>query len=108
MHEILRRREAWGTSLGMFTLGYAWYFLLSWLPTYLVKERGFSLSAMAVFGSLPFWGMAVTSIAGGWASDRWIAGGGPPTRVRKTFVITGLLLCAALMLSAAFVADRSI
>ncbi|MEK7685244.1 MAG: MFS transporter [Verrucomicrobiota bacterium] len=108
MLEILRRREAWGTSLGMFTLGYAWYFLLSWLPTYLVKERGFSLSAMAVFGSLPFWGMAVTSIAGGWASDRWIAGGGTPTRVRKTFVITGLLLCAALMLSAAFVADRSI
>lgn len=28
----MTRREVWGTSLGMFCLGYTWYFMLSWLP----------------------------------------------------------------------------
>ena len=49
--------------------------------------------------------MAAASLAGGWASDLWIARGGTPTRVRKTFAVTGLLLCAGLMLPAALVAD---
>src|SRR6266496_3067174 len=105
MTEILCRRETWGTSLGMFALGYVWIFLITWLPSYLVRERHYSLQQMAVLGSLPFWGMAVASLAGGWASDFWIARGGTPTRVRKTFAVTGLLLCAGLMLPAALVTD---
>jgi MFS family permease len=105
MAEILCRREVWGTSLGMFALGYVWIFLITWLPSYLVRERNYTLQQMAVLGSLPFWGMAVASLAGGWASDLWIARGGTPTRVRKTFAVTGLLLCAGLMLPAALVAD---
>jgi MFS family permease len=103
--DILRRREAWGTALGMFSLGYVWYFLLSWLPSYLVKERGFSMSEMAVLGSLPFWGMAGATLAGGWTSDRWIRSGADPTRVRKAYVAGGLLLCGAAMLPAALVTD---
>lgn len=105
MMELLMRREAWGTYLGMFALGYVWYFLLSWLPSYLVKERGFSMQTMAVLGSVPFWGMAVATLAGGWASDKWIRAGGNPTRVRKTFLVGGLLLCGATMLPAVLVAD---
>ena len=108
MMEILSRREAWGTSLGMFTLGYAWVFLLTWLPSYLIKERNYSMEQMAVFGSLPFLGMAVATLTGGWASDRWIAQGYTPTFVRKTFAVAGLLLCGGLMLPAAFVADPSL
>ena len=107
LSEILSRRELWGTSLGMFALGYVWIFLLTWLPSYLVNERGYTTKQMAVFGSLPYWGMAATSLAGGWASDRWIASGGAPSLVRKTFAGTGLFLCAALLLPAGFVVDNS-
>lgn len=105
---ILGRRELWGTSLGMFSLGYAWYFLLSWLPTYLVQERGLSMGAMAIAGSVPFWGMAAASLVAGWTSDRWIRRGGDPTRVRKAYVAGGLLLCAATLLPAALVRDISL
>ncbi|MBK9169976.1 MAG: MFS transporter [Bryobacterales bacterium] len=105
MLTILRRREAWGTCLGMFALGYVWYFLLSWLPSYLVNERGFSMEQMAVLGSLPFWAMALATLAGGWTSDLWIRRGGSPTRVRKTYVAGGLLLCGAAMTPAALVSD---
>ncbi len=108
MMEILRRPDAWGTSLAMFCLGYSWYFLLTWLPSYLVKERHFSMTTMALLGSLPFWGMALASVAGGWTSDRWIARGGSPTLVRKTFVVTGQLLCAGLMVPAVLVQDPAL
>jgi len=104
---LLLRREVWVTSLGMFCLGYAWYFLISWLPAYLVEERGFSKGDMAIFGSLPFWAMAVTSLIGGWCSDRWIRTGATPTRVRKTFLVTGFLLCALFMVLAVREADAS-
>jgi MFS family permease len=99
--QLLARCELWGTSLSMFCLGYVWYFLLSWLPSYLVQERGLSMSAMATFGSAPFWVMAGASLLGGWASDRWIRAGATPTRVRKTFAVGGLLSCGLVLVLAA-------
>ncbi|MGV3754170.1 MAG: MFS transporter [Verrucomicrobiota bacterium] len=106
--QLLVRREVWGTSLGMFCLGYAWYFLVSWLPAYLEEDRGFSKQEMAIFGSLPFWAMAVTSLMGGWFSDRWIQAGATPTRVRMTFIVAGFLLCAAFMVPAVMVKEASL
>jgi ACS family D-galactonate transporter-like MFS transporter len=103
---VLGRRDTFGTSLGMFCYGYAWYFLLSWLPYYLVVERHLSVRAMAVVGALPFCGSALSVLVCGWASDRLIARGASVTRVRKSFVVGGLLLCT-LMLPAAMVRDTS-
>jgi MFS family permease len=100
---ILQQRSAWGTSLGMFCFGYAWYFLLSWLPSYLVMERHFSMESMAVLGSLPYWAVAASAILCGWASDHLIAKGASPTRVRKSFLVSGMLLMGALMLPAVVV-----
>jgi ACS family D-galactonate transporter-like MFS transporter len=102
--EILSKRDAWGTFLGLFCGNYAWYFLVFWLPSYLVMERHFSANMMAIFGSVPFWGVALSSMTGGWASDLLIARGGSPTRVRKTFVAGGMLL-STLILPAALVHD---
>jgi len=34
-------------SLGSFCSNYFWYFLLTWLPFYLVRERHFSMNLMA-------------------------------------------------------------
>jgi MFS family permease len=48
---ILRRRELWGSCLGYFCQAYALYLVLSWLPVYLVKARGFSMTEMAQIGA---------------------------------------------------------
>ena len=105
--EVLRCPQVWSTSAGMFTLGYVTYFLLSWLPSYLVQERGLSMNAMAVLGSIPFWAMAGATLAGGWTSDRWIRAGADPSRVRRTYAAGGLLLCAATILPAALVTSAN-
>jgi ACS family D-galactonate transporter-like MFS transporter len=90
--EILSQRSAWGTFLCLFCGNYAWYFLLTWLPWYLEKERHYSTERMALFGSLPFWGVGLASLASGWISDRLVARGGSPTVVRKSFAAGGMLL----------------
>jgi len=95
--EILRHRASWGTFLLLFAINYAWYFLLTWLPTYLVQQRNFSLEQMAIFSSVPFWGLAVSTTLAGHASDRWIARNNNPTKVRRIFVASGLLLCTLLV-----------
>ncbi len=107
MLRILKRRDAWGTFIGNFCYTYAYYFLLTWLPSYLVKERHVSLAEMGVMGSIPFLFSAISAVICGWASDAWIRRGGSPTRVRKTFVITGLLL-STIMVPAALVENLSL
>ena len=104
--EILSKRDAWGTFLGLFCGNYIWYFLLTWLPFYLVRERHFTIEQMALVGSLPFFGIATTSVIGGYLSDNWIAKGGSPTRIRKMFVVGGLIL-VNIMLPAVLIKDNN-
>ena len=103
--KILRKREAWGTLLGLFGANYAWYFMLTWIPGYLRMERHYSVEAMAWAGSVPFVAVSAGSLIGGWLSDRWIHSGGSTTRVRKTFVAGGQCCCAALLLPAALASN---
>lgn len=76
---------------------YAWYFLLTWLPSYLVDERGFELKSMGVIGAFPFLVMVIPSLGGGVLADWLISRGRSPVRVRKGFLAIGLLLTAILL-----------
>jgi MFS transporter, ACS family, D-galactonate transporter len=88
--EIAGQRSAWGTFLCLFCGNYVWYFLLTWLPWYLVRERHYSEAAMGRFGSLAFWAVGLASLISGWISDRMVEHGGSPTFVRKMFAAGGL------------------
>jgi len=93
--EIMKRREVWGASLGQFCGNYAFYFVISWLPLYLVKARGLSVEHMAELGGLIYLVYAISSITVGRLSDRWIRSGASDNRVRKTLIIVGHLMMAA-------------
>jgi MFS family permease len=95
--DLLRRRSVWGSCGGLCGANYAWYFLLSWLPSYLVRERHFSLNSVAIVGAMPYLFMAVSSISCGLLADRWISRGASPVRVRRGFLVTGLILTAVLL-----------
>jgi MFS transporter, ACS family, D-galactonate transporter len=92
--ELLRVRSLWGTCLGLFCGNYANYFLITWLPFYLVRERQFSMDKMAKIGGTAYLLGACAATFSGWLSDRWIASGATPTLVRKTFVGGGSALFA--------------
>jgi MFS transporter, ACS family, D-galactonate transporter len=107
MLEIACLPAAWGTFLGSFSYTYSYYFLLTWLPSYLVNERHVSLKMMGVLGSIPFLWSALSAVVCGWTSDAWIQRGASPTRVRKAFVVAGLLL-STIMVPAAMVSNLTL
>ena len=99
---VIRIGAAWVTFTGLFCFNYAFYFLLTWLPSYLVQERKFSLRAMAVYGALPFCATAVASMtAAAWA-DRRIRRRASTECIRRRVAVTGLLLAATGLSAVAF------
>jgi MFS family permease len=89
--DILRNRDAWGTFVGAACYNYAYFFGLTWLPSYLVQQKHLSLEKMGIIGAIPFWAAAVSAIIGGWTSDALIKKGHSTTKVRKAFVASGLV-----------------
>jgi MFS family permease len=73
MRALLKRPELWGTSLGLFSVNYAFYFTLTWLPFYVMREHGFSIEKMAGFTFLAYVVHAVSGLAAGWLIDRVVA-----------------------------------
>ena len=104
--DILRQRSAWGTCLGQFCINYTLYFLVTWLPSYLIRGRHFSMDQMARVGGLVFFLSSVSGIAMGKLSDRWIATGSSPTRVRKTMIGVGQIGLGASIAASVFAPDN--
>jgi MFS transporter, ACS family, D-galactonate transporter len=105
--DIFRERSAWGTCLGQICINYGLYFLVAWLPFYLVRARNLSMNQMARVGGLIFLLAAVSAMVTGKLSDRWIASGASATLVRKALLgggMTGL----GVSLAAAAVAPDSV
>jgi MFS transporter, ACS family, D-galactonate transporter len=102
--EILKLRSAWGTFGGLFSYNYLSYFLLTWLPFYLVRERHLSMQNMGKIGGAAYLTLAISAMISGWVSDMWIARGGRISVVRKTFTTLGLgaasLFCLAVVVFA--------
>ena len=100
--KLLRQPSLWGTSLGHFSSNYTFYFMLSWLPMYLVRARGFSLDAMANLVSRAYLVNAVSALLAGWLIDRLIARTGRTTLAYKSAMLAGhigsigCMLCLAL------------
>ncbi|MCC7497770.1 MAG: MFS transporter [Bryobacterales bacterium] len=89
--QIASRSSAWGTFIGHFSCNYVWYFLLTWLPYYLIRERGFKTEEMAVIGSLPYLMIALITLIAGGVADKLIFSGRSTTAVRKSCLVAGLL-----------------
>ncbi|HEY2444804.1 MAG TPA: MFS transporter [Rhizomicrobium sp.] len=100
--DILRHREAWGACLGHFSANYAFYFVISWLPLYLVRERGFTIAGMSMLGGLIYLVNAASTTVSGWASDQWIRMGASTNRVRKVMIVASHAGTALAMLGCAF------
>lgn len=99
---LLIRRELWGACLGHFTSNYAFYFVITWLPLYLVKSRGFTLPEMAELAGVIYLVYAASAQISGWAADHWMRKGASANRVRKSLIVAGQLGVAAAMLGCAF------
>jgi MFS family permease len=100
--QIIKRRDAWGAMLGQFCTNYSFYFVLSWLPLYLVRARGLSMTQMAEIGGVVYGVYALSSLVSGWLGDQWMRAGGSANLVRKSAIIAGSIIQGATLIGAAF------
>ena len=111
--QILRERGLWGASLGHFASNYNYYFILAWLPLYLVKVRGFSMQSMAGVAGFAYLINAAAGLFSGWATDAGIRSGRSASVIYKgtqalnhvasiAAMITGMLVDATGSFTSAF------
>lgn len=86
---VLRQRSLWGASLGHFGTVFGLYFLLSWMPLWLVHNRGYSVTGMAKLLGATYLVSAIAAVLAGWICDRLIASGFSINAVRKGVSIIG-------------------
>jgi MFS family permease len=99
---VIGTRALWGTSLGHFAANYGFYFILAWLPLYLVQTRGFSIESMALVATLVYAAQATSALLSGWASDRWVAAGHDEGAIRRIQIAGGSGTVAVAILGIAF------
>jgi sugar phosphate permease len=75
----------------LFSFDIAYWGFTTWLPTYLVKARGFSMAQMGIAASLPFFAGTVACILGGWVSDKYFSSN------RRTPIVATQLISAFLL-----------
>ena len=97
---ILRSPSLWTLSLMYFCYGYSIDIYLDWFPKYLNDHRGFNLTQMGLYASLPLLAGAVGDFLGGSISDRCARRFGNLKVARRAVILVGFLLAALFILPA--------
>jgi sugar phosphate permease len=69
--QVFKVPVVWQSSVIMFLYDITVWGFRTWLPTYLVRSRGFGLMQMGLSVSLPFFAGATGYMLGGWVSDNY-------------------------------------
>jgi ACS family D-galactonate transporter-like MFS transporter len=85
---ILKRRAFWGNCAGAFCFAYFLYAAVVWLPFYLMRERHYSMVAMARIGGAIYAAQALCSLLAARYTDRRASASGCGN-VHRTFMVVG-------------------
>jgi sugar phosphate permease len=72
--QVFRTWSIWANALAYFFTSMVFNGMITWVPMYLLTERGFSMAGMGWLAALQPFGSIVGAIGGGWASDRLFRG----------------------------------
>jgi MFS family permease len=84
---LLNRWPLWSMSIAHIASNYGFYFLLIWLPNYLVKARGLEIGEMTFLATLGYVAQALAAIGFGIWSDRWTSAGRSEAAIRRYMMI---------------------
>lgn len=105
--KLLTNRNILGLFVAKFGANYLYFMFLTWIPSYLVMERGFSILEMGFYASLPFVVAFITQPLTGFISDFIIRRGFSKTLARKGVLVAAQALSATII-AVAFVDDPMI
>jgi ACS family hexuronate transporter-like MFS transporter len=90
---LLRLPQTWGLMLCRLLVGPVVQFYIYWLPEYLYRQRGFTLTDIAFFAWIPFLFGDIGSIGGGWTAGFLIRRGYSVRAARIITMGAGAALC---------------
>ncbi|KWF22125.1 MFS transporter [Burkholderia pseudomultivorans] len=101
LRNLLVSPVVWGGLVNNFCYSYFAFYCVTWMPAYLVEQRGLSLEKSAFYTFFSFAGIALVAAVAGWAADRIIARGNDAVAVRKAFIVAGFIGATTVLLGAA-------
>jgi sugar phosphate permease len=100
---LIRSPNMWAIMCAYFTYVYCLWIFLTWLTTYLIDVRHFTLLKGGLLASLPLWAGVIGDTVGGLATDALLKKTGSAKIGRRTVAIVGLLGCAVCIVPAALI-----
>jgi MFS family permease len=92
----------WSMSIVHALGNYCFYFLLAWLPLFLTKSRGFTITEMTLLATLGYAVQGACAYAYGHFSDWWTRSGRSEAACRRGMMIASQALAAIAILGLAF------
>ena len=102
LRALIGKWPLWSMSIVHSLGNYCSYFLLAWLPLYLTKSRGFSVSEMAWLAALGYAVQGACALGYGHFSDWWTRSGRSEAVCRRWMMVASQVLAAAALLGLAF------
>ena len=96
--KLIGRWSLWSMGIVHACGNYGFYFMLTWLPLYLVQQRGLTIIQMTMLATLTYVVQGASAIALGAWSDRWTRSGRSEAAVRRGMMIVGQLVFALCMI----------
>lgn len=106
MKQLLRIPTLWWSGLAHICSNYAFYFLLAWLPLYLVNVRHMSIGEMTATTTILFAVQGVSALAFGWLSDRMVQRGAHEGQLRRWLMVGAHVVIGISILAAGFAASN--
>ncbi|MEV5539777.1 MFS transporter [Saccharopolyspora shandongensis] len=100
MRHVLRSAAVWKFAALFCATNMLGYGMITWVPSYLLEERGISLLDTGVLAAIPLLVMCVCTFLGGWLFDRFF-------NERARWFVIPVLLAAAAMLALMLNADTA-
>lgn len=100
--DIIKSPIAWQCFLTWFAYDITFWGFMSWVPTYLVKERGYEMIKMGITASVPFFAGTLGLILGGYLSDKFFKNN------RKVLVVITNLLGASFLYATYYAVNNDI
>jgi MFS family permease len=99
---LIGKWPLWSMSIVHALGNYCFYFLLAWLPLYLVQARGFTITKMTLLASLGYAVQGACAFLYGHFSDRWTRSGRSEAQCRRWMMIVSQIASALAILGLAF------
>ena len=91
---VIGQWSLWAMGIGHCAGNYCFYFLLAWLPLYLVQSRGLSIREMTLLSSLGYGVQAAAALSYGHFSDRWTRSGRSEAVCRRWMMVLSQVAAA--------------